>query len=152
MGTGAAHVERSGVLRLRLPATRAFPLFTPEGERAWVPGWEPEYLHPPSSPATPVAGTVFRTRHDGQETLWVVTAYDEGAGVDYARLTPGSRVGSVHVRLRAAGDDACEVEITYRLTSLSADGDRALATMTPAAFDSMLRQWEAAVHEAARKA
>lgn len=98
----------------------------------------------------PVAGTVFRTRHDGRETVWLVIAYDENGAVDYARLTSGSHVGSVHVRLRAAGPDASDVEIAYRLTSLSPDGERVLAAMSAEAFDSMLRQWEAAVHEAAR--
>jgi hypothetical protein len=151
VGTGAVHVERSGVLRVRLPAVRAFAFFTPEGERAWVPGWEPEYLHPPFPSTSPGPGTVFRTRHDGQENLWVVTAFDESGAIDYARLTAGSRVGSVHVRLRAAGDDACDVEITYRLTSLSLDGDRLLAAMSADAFEAMLRQWEATIDEATRK-
>jgi hypothetical protein len=33
----------SGSLHVALPRERAAVLFTPEGERAWAPGWAPEY-------------------------------------------------------------------------------------------------------------
>jgi hypothetical protein len=143
------HVERSGVLRLDLPLARAFALLTPEGERLWVEGWEPEYLHPQSRPDAPSAGAVFRTRHGGEETLWLVLAFDAAAGaVDYVRATPGSRVGTVSVRARATGEGATEAEITYRMTALSPEGNRKLQEMTPEAYLAMLGGWEAAIRAA----
>lgn len=143
------HLERGGLLRLDLPLDRAFALLTPEGERLWVEGWEPEYLHPQARPDTPSAGTVFRTRHGGEETLWLVLAFDAAAGaVDYARLTPGSRVGTVSVRARATGEVSTEAEITYRMTALSPDGNRKLQEMTPEGFLAMLGRWDAAIRAA----
>jgi hypothetical protein len=145
-----AHVERSGVLRVDLPLDRAFALLTPEGERLWVEGWDPEYLHPPGGGALPAPGTLFRTRHGGEETLWLVLAFDaDAAAVDYARLTPGSRVGTVSVRARAVGEAGTEAEITYRLTGLSPDGNEKLLDMAPEGFLAMLRRWEAAIQSAA---
>jgi hypothetical protein len=80
------HVERTGDLVLPLALDDAFPLFTPEGERAWVEGWTPEYLHPAHPAGT--AGTVFRTKHGGEETLWLVLECDPPAGVAaYGRFT-----------------------------------------------------------------
>ena len=40
------HVERMGVVAMDLPATETFPLFSAEGERRWVAGWDPCYVHP----------------------------------------------------------------------------------------------------------
>ncbi|HEX9186564.1 MAG TPA: SRPBCC family protein [Vicinamibacteria bacterium] len=144
------HVERSGVLRLRLPLARAFPFLTPEGERLWVDGWDPEYLHPPGRPDPPPAGTVFRTGHGGEETFWLVLAFDAAAGaVDYVRVTPGSRLGTVSVRARDAGDGTTEAAVAYRLTALSPEGQRKLEEMTPEGYDAMLRQWEDRIEAAA---
>ena len=53
------HVERNGIVPMRLPAGEAFPLFQPEGERRWVAGWEPRYVHP-AEPAVG-EGVVFQT-------------------------------------------------------------------------------------------
>jgi hypothetical protein len=62
------HVERSGSFTVRLPPERAFPFFSPEGERSWVLGWVPVYLHPVGPSTAP--GTVFRTDHNDEETQW----------------------------------------------------------------------------------
>lgn len=142
------HLERSGLLRLDLPLARAFALLTPEGERLWVEGWDPEYLHPREPADPPPAGTVFRTRHGGEETLWLVLALDAATGAaDYARVTPGSRMGTVSVRARATGEST-EAEISYRMTALSPEGTRKLLEMTPEGFRVMLGRWEAAIRAA----
>jgi hypothetical protein len=143
------HAERSGTLQLELPLRQAFALLTPEGERLWVEGWEPEYLHPLHPPDPPPAGTVFRTRHGGEETLWLVVAFDaEAAAVDYVRVTPGSRIATVSVRARATGPGTTEAEVTYRMTALSLEGNQKLQEMTPEGFRTMLSRWEAAIRAA----
>jgi hypothetical protein len=39
-------VVREGSFELDTSADRALLLFTPEGERAWVKGWEPKPMYP----------------------------------------------------------------------------------------------------------
>ena len=77
-----------GSFHVPLPPARAAELFTPEGERAWAPGWEPDY------PAGP-GGPVFTT-HAGT-TVWVALG-----GLRYARVTPGVQAGTVEVRCEPA--------------------------------------------------
>lgn len=138
------YVERTGDFVLPLGLDDAFLSFTPEGERAWVKGWEPEYLHP-GRPARR-AGTVFRTRHGDEETLWLVLECDPSAGVNtYARFTPGSRLGTVRVRCRAVDRAHTRVTVTYALTALSPAGNDVLAALTPTAYDTMLEAWRDAI-------
>ena len=138
------HVERTGTLRVALPLREAFGFFSPEGERRWVAGWAPRYLHPPGTPSD-AAGTVFTTDHNHEDTVWLVLRYSPVEAVaEYARLTPGSRVGTVTVTAVAQGD-ATEVQVTYRLTSLSPKGNEALDAMTPEAYAAMLREWESLI-------
>lgn len=140
----ALHVVRSG--RLRLPGRPEAVLgwFSPEGERRWAPGWEPEYLHPPEG--APRAGLVFRTRAGGEPTLWLLLRYDTTAcEAEYVRVAPDSRMGTVSVSCTADGEDHTEVRVTYRLTGLSASGNALLAELTAPAFAEMLRDWQEAI-------
>ena len=138
------HVERTGRLRVALPLRQAFTFFSPEGERRWAAGWEPRYLHPAGTPSD-AAGTVFTTDHNDEDTVWLVLRYSLDEGVaEYARLTPGSRVGTVTVTAAEQGG-ATEVTVTYRLTSLSPAGNDVLNAITPDAYAAMLREWEALI-------
>lgn len=149
------HVERTGTLHVNQPLARAFPLFSPEGERRWVAGWEPRYLHPRDVPSD-APGTVFHTNHNNERTDWLVLRYSVREGVaEYVRITPGSRMGVVTVRAFERSDlDAgfsrvtTEVEVTYRLTSLSAAGTRTLEAITGDAYAAMLREWETLIARA----
>jgi hypothetical protein len=141
---GAGHVAHVGTLSVAAPLQQAFGFFTPEGERAWVPGWDPEYLHPTDGALVP--GLVFRTAAHGEQTLWMVIACDPTAGTaEYARITPDSRLGTVSVRCGEAGPRSTTVEVRYRLTAVSARGDAVLSAFDAAAFATMLREWERSI-------
>ena len=138
------HVERQARFRLSAPVDEVFPFFTPEGERRWVAGWAPEWLHPAEGELA--AGAVFRTRHDGEETLWACLDWEpEAARVRYARVTPGSRFGFVEVRCRAGAPGETEVSVSYALTALEQDGEARLAGLTEAAFAATMEEWRARI-------
>lgn len=139
----AAHIEVSGVIRIGAPPPEAFGFFTPEGEKRWVSGWEPEYLHPADGLLR--GGLTFRTAHGGEETLWLVARVDAPAEVDYVRVTPGSRIGIVSVRVGAAGAAASDVTVTYRLTGLSPAGDASVEAFARA-FPEYIATWERSIN------
>ena len=141
----AIHIEHTGSFTLPLPRELTFSLFSPEGERTWVPGWDPHYLHPARASINP--GTVFRTGHGGEETFWLVLRCDESlAEVEYARVTPGSRMGTVSVRCEEENQlGATRVTVTYALTALSQSGNMILALVTPEAYALMLEEWRSQI-------
>ena len=53
------HVERTGAVGMLSPAWEAFLLFSAEGERRWVSGWNSFYVHPVE--AGTGEGVVFQT-------------------------------------------------------------------------------------------
>ena len=145
MAFRATRVERTGDFTLRLPPEKALRLFSPEGEKHWVQGWEPEYLHPAHPSTAP--GTVFRTSHGGEETLWLILSYDPAQGeAEYVRVTPGSRMGTVRVRCRREGEGS-RVIVTYALTGLSPAGNAVLSDLTPQKYTDMLAKWKAEIVE-----
>jgi len=81
----ARSIELSGGFTLPAPPDATFGLFSPLGERKWVPGWDPELIHPPG--ATWERGLIFRTREERGDAIWVVTALDRDRhDVEYHRV------------------------------------------------------------------
>jgi hypothetical protein len=67
--------------------------------------------------------------------------------VRYARVTPGVAAGTVTVALEADGAGGTRAQVTYDLTSLSADGDARLADFDRA-YDADIAEWETAIAQA----
>lgn len=123
---------------LALCAKDALPLFTAEGERGWVPGWEPEHLGGDG------VGSVFVTRLGGTETIWIVVDYDPQRGVArYARQVAGVQVGLVEVQCTDSGDGHCVVRVRYSLTPLSEAAIPAVAEfLDPQRFAEAIANWK----------
>jgi hypothetical protein len=139
----AQHVDREATITVHLPFDETFELFTPEGERDWVPGWAPEYLHRAEDDGV---DTAFRTHHDGEETLWMVLEHDLDEGcIGYARVTPESRLGTVMIDVEAIDDTSCWVTVCYELTALTASGNRLLEGFTQEMFERKMADWEARI-------
>ena len=132
--TGRIHVAR--------PPDEAFVLFTPRGEEQWADGWQPAFPALTDDDAAP--GTVFETSAGGEHTIWVVVGREPGRRMSYARVTPGSRAGTVSVELTRGAAGHSSVEVTYSMTALSPDGSRQLSEFA-AGFPDYLKSWESAI-------
>lgn len=128
--------------RLDAPLARVMPLFTAEGERSWVPGWEPVILS-----GNVERGSAFVTRgHTGIETTWIVTDYRPAEGrVSYARLAQGSNIGLVDVICTEAEDGGTVVSVRYTLTGVSEQG-RAFVRefLEPERYARTIEEWRVA--------
>jgi hypothetical protein len=128
-----------GEFQLPMPASEAINLFTPEGERAWAPGWSPVY---PAEEATESTGTVFTTDADGVETIWVVQKINRrNYSATYSRVTPGRHAGTVNVQCADISDDECTVKVTYDITLLPGADATALDRYNDLSFGEMMNEW-----------
>lgn len=134
-------IELKGALRLPAPPDKVFDLFSPLGERLWVPGWNPELLYPPG--ASWERGLIFRTREERGEAVWVVTALDRRRHeVEYYRVEAGRYVAWVNVQCLEAAGTQTEVRVTYSFVGLSEVGNRDIAAMSPEAYEEKMRRWQ----------
>jgi hypothetical protein len=137
----AASIELSGGFKVSAPLENAFELFSPRGEKRWVPGWDPELLHPPG--VDWARGLIFRTQEQQGEAVWMVTHLDRpGHDVEYVRVEPGRYVATVRVQGRARGATETDVRVTYVFVGLSESGNREIAAMSQAAFDEKMTRWQ----------
>ena len=139
--------SQTRTFHLDAPCSRAFALFTPLGERAWAPGWEPELLSGEQG-----RGSVFRTHAHGAETLWIVADYRPAEGrVSYARLKQGSNFGLVDVECRNAAGGS-DVTVRYTLTGVTPEGEAFVREfLADAHYDAFMREWQDAIGKALSK-
>jgi hypothetical protein len=132
--------EFSGRISVAGEIERVFRLFSPLGERAWVPGWEPELLDPPGMEWT--EGLVFRTREQAGDVLWIVSRLDRAAHrVAYHRVEPERHVARVEVACRSVAARSVAATVTYSYVGLSERGNRDIAAMTARAYEEKLSRW-----------
>jgi hypothetical protein len=131
----------TGKLEVRAPIERAFPLFSPPGERHWVPGWNPEFVE--RAGLLLGRGQVFRTQEERGEAIWVVARLDRDAAheVEYYRVEPGRYVARIVVVCRAPAADRTLVATGYSFVGLSEVGDRDIGAMSQEAYDAKMARW-----------
>jgi len=129
----------SGHFELPVCAADAIDFFTPEGERRWVPGWNPTY---PTGVASEDPGTVFVTNHAGIETVWVIAEIDRTRHTSsYARITAGHHAGVVRVSCDDQTDGRCVVTVAYDMTALAPSHPEILDAYADDSFAAMMNEW-----------
>jgi hypothetical protein len=129
-------MQLTGTVSVPLPPADALALFTPAGEREWVPGWDPAF--PSGEDTSP--GTTFLTH---EHTVWVI-ADRTPTSMRYARITPGVHAGTVEVRCEPSGSHT-RAHVTYDLSAL---GDPATLDRFADGYDAMLAEWQRMIAEA----
>ncbi len=134
MESSGRRCTRTGSFTLPCTPDVALPLFTPEGERSWVPDWTPKYL----SGATDEAGAVWTTSAGSVPVTWVTVIRDSDH-VRYARVSANGTAGFVDVR--CAPDSAgTRVHVEYDLTATNHAGAASLEHLADG-YDDMLHEW-----------
>lgn len=129
----------SGRFELGVSAEEAIGFFTPEGEREWVPGWNPVY---PGGERSESPGTVFTTDAHGVDTIWLIQVIDrEGCSAKYVRVTPGHLAGTVQVDCADREGEGCSVSVTYDLSLLPGSDASALDAYSDQSFEAMMNHW-----------
>jgi hypothetical protein len=106
-------------LTVHAPYKIAFPLFGPNGERAWAgKDWDPQFVYP--SPATDVQGAVFTIQHGPHRAIWVNTAFDiEGRHIQYAYFISDVMVTTIDLTFPPSDSDRTKIEVVYERTGLN---------------------------------
>ena len=118
------------------------PLFTPEGEKLWAPGWD---YTPTLKDAEFDEDYVFLTgSHDHASThaIWLVKRNEPEKGlIAYYRVEPGDKVGVVTVQCSQHGLDRTSVNVTYMYVPLTEKGQSFVAEYTEQAHRDFIAQW-----------
>ena len=137
-------VDHTMTFELAVPVEELFPLFSPEGEKLWVPGWD--YRDVMGTPDL-TEDYVFLTEshdHGTAEAIWVVKKYDpENWLVEFYKIEPNDKVGVVRVKCKAKGESRTEIEVRYKYIAISANGEAFVRGFTGAVYEEFIGEWQA---------
>jgi len=127
---------------MAVPVAELFPLFSPEGEKLWVPGWD--YRNVMGTPEL-AEDYVFLTKshdHGTAEAIWVVKKYDRAAClVEFYKIEPDEKVGVIRVKCRELATGKSEVEVGYKYIALSATGEAFVSGFSESAYEAFIGEW-----------
>ena len=140
----AERVVREHVQTSVATPERVFPLLCPVREGEWVPGWQYRVVYSQSGVAE--SGCVFTTPGDTDaEAIWVVTEYQPPRRIDFVWVQPGLVAARLRFELEPA-EGKTRLRARYEYTGLSAAGNAAIESYTPAWFETKMRRFEAALN------
>jgi len=144
-------VVREGSFELNTSADRALPFFTPDGERAWVSGWDPKPLYPPQADVLFKTNSVFRLDHGEEHSLWTIIEADLQEHIaEYVYVVEGERLSRVRVQIQPLSENHCRVHVQYVHTAISAKGLEFVASVTEESYAQKMRDWQRLISAAIR--
>ena len=120
-----------------------FPLFSAEGEKAWVPGWT--YKHVMGSNDLHEDYVFVTTNHDhaSADAVWIVKEYDpSNYRVQFYKVEPEQKVGIIEVQCIAQGNSKAKVQVTYEYIGLSEKGNQFVSDFTTDDYQVFISEWQ----------
>jgi hypothetical protein len=136
-------VEHSMSFGVPQPVSRVFPLFSPEGEKHWVPGWDYENVMDTKELSEDYVFLTKSHDHAAAEAIWLVKRYSPDVHcVEFYKVEPGDKVGIVKVCCDALADQCTQVAVTYRYIALSETGEAFVSGFTAEAYKEFITEWQ----------
>ncbi len=135
-------VKHSGKFRIDQPIETLFPLFSAEGEKLWVPGWDYENIMGSNDLHEDYIFLTKNHDHASTDAIWLVKRYDpEFFLVQFYKIEPGDKVGIITVQCIQIDKCLTEVEVTYEYTGLSEKGNEFIDTFTSVQYKEFIGEW-----------
>ncbi len=136
-------VRRSKSFELPASIADLFPLFSPEGEKQWVPGWDYENLMGITELSEDYIFLTKTHDHGKADAIWIVKRYDPAAHfVQFYKIEPGEKIGVVSVQCTELETRRTAVQVTYKYTALSATGETFVAEFSESAYAKFIAEWQ----------
>lgn len=136
-------VKHSEKFRIDQPVEILFPLFSAEGEKLWVPGWD--YVNIMGSTDLHEDYIFLTKNHDHASTdaIWLVKRHDpENFFVQFYKIEPEDKAGVISVRCIQIGEILTEVEVTYQYIALSKKANEFIEGFTSSHYKEFISEWK----------
>ena len=135
-------VSHSEEFLLERDIASVFPLFSPEGEKLWAPGWD--YTNLLGSKELQRDDVFLTDSHDHKSTqaIWIVADYDPVKHhVSYYKVEPGEKVGKIVIECFEQTETSTLVKVAYKYIGLSDSGNQFVAGFTKEAYREFIGEW-----------
>ena len=136
-------VKHSKKFIINQPIEILFPLFSAEGEKLWVPGWDYENIMGSTDLHEDYIFLTKTHAHAETDAIWLVKRHDPNAYfVQFYKVEPDDKVGIISVKCFQIDESKTEVEVTYHYISISEKGNEFIKHFTSEEYIKFIDEWE----------
>ena len=136
-------IKHTASFEISQPIHVLFPLFSAEGEKLWVPGWNYENI---MGSTELHEDYVFLTKthdHASSNAIWVVKKHDPAKYyVQFYKVEPEDKIGIIEVKCIQLDETDTEVQVTYEYIGLSDKGNQFIKEFTPSEYKAFITEWK----------
>ena len=136
-------VKHSRTFTLNQSVDALFPLFSPEGEKLWVPNWNYENI---MGSTDLHEDYVFLTQvhdHAFAKAIWLIKCHDpDNHFVQFYKVEPDYKVGIISVKCTQIDESKTDVEVTYHYIAISEKGNEFVKTFNSEEYTKFVAEWE----------
>jgi len=130
-------------IEINVPISKLFPLFSPEGEKYWVPGWDYENVMGTTELSEDYVFLTKTHDHGTTEAIWLVKTYDpESHFVQFYKIEPKDKIGIITIKCKALDAKRTDVQVKYRYIALSEKGRSFISNFTKSAYEKFIDEWQ----------
>lgn len=135
-------VKYTADFQISQPIDVLFPLFSAEGEKLWVPGWDYKNISGSSDLHEDYIFLTKKHDHASSDAIWLVKQYKpETHFVQFYKVEPEDKVGIISVQCTKMSKSLTQVEVSYEYMGLSKKGDEFIESFTSAEYNAFIAEW-----------
>ncbi|EMS79128.1 hypothetical protein Dpo_5c00510 [Desulfotignum phosphitoxidans DSM 13687] len=128
---------------LDVPIDKLFLLFSPEGEKLWVPGWDYKNIMGTTDLSEDYVFLTENHDHGTMNAIWIVKTYDPGSHlVQFYKIEPEHKLGIVTVKCSALGPSKTKIQVTYKYIALSKAGEIFVLGFSERDYENFIEEWQ----------
>jgi hypothetical protein len=136
-------IRHTMAFEMAIPISELFPLFSPEGEKYWVPGWDYENVMGTTELSEDYVFLTKTHDHGTTDAIWIIKKYDPGSYfVQFYKIEPVDKIGVVTVKCLELETERTEVQVTYEYLALSANGEKFISEFSESAYELFIGEWQ----------
>jgi hypothetical protein len=136
-------ISHTKAFEMDYPIAELFPLFSPEGEKYWVPDWDYENVMGTTELAEDYVFLTKTHDHGSTDAIWVVKKYDPKSHfVQFYKIEPQNKIGIVTVNCTELEAIRTKVQVTYKYIALSAKGELFVSKFNESAYEEFIDEWQ----------
>ncbi len=136
-------ISHTKAFEMTIPIAELFPLFSPEGEKYWVPGWDYENVMGTTELSEDYVFFTKTHDHGTTDAIWIVKKYDPKSHfVQFYKIEPKYKIGVVTVKCTKLETERTKVLVTYKYIALSATGEKFIAEFSEIAYEKFIGEWQ----------
>ena len=125
------------------PIEILFPLFSAEGEKLWVPGWDYQNIMGSKELHEDYIFLTKNHDHASTEAIWLVKRYEpESHLVQFYKVEPGDKTGIIEVKCSRLEENLTQVTVSYEYIGLGPKGNEFIDGFTSSEYMKFIGEWK----------